>query len=192
MRTIILASQSPQRKMMMDTLDIVFKVIPAALDEKQIQDQDLKQRAQKIALLKALTVSSNNREAIVIAADTYGEFQGQAFEKPVDKNEAKQMLNELSGQWFKAYTGFAYLDPIQSIKVSDVVETRAQFRDLSEEEIDYYVDHNPVTTWSVGFSPAYSAGAALISLVDGSLTSFTHGLPIELVVSNLKKSHVLI
>ena len=149
MRSIILASQSPQRKMMMETLGIPYEVIPAQLDEKQIQDQDLKKRAEKIALLKALTISSVHPKTIVIAADTYGEFNGQVFEKPTNKKEAKQMLTELSGQWSKAYSGFAYLDPIQSIKVSTVVEIQVQFRQLLSSEIDYYVKYNPVTTWSV-------------------------------------------
>lgn len=47
-----------------------------------------------------------------------------------------------------------------------------------------------MTTWSVGFSPAYPAGAALIEKVDGSLTGFTHGLPMELVADCLQKSQV--
>lgn len=127
MRSIILASQSPQRKMILETLGILFQVVPSQVDEQKIQDQDLKKRAEKIALLKALTVSSTHQQSIVIAADTYGEFNDQAFEKPVDKKEAKQMLTELSGQWFKAYTGFAYIDPLQSIKVSTVIEIKAQF-----------------------------------------------------------------
>lgn len=191
MRSIILASQSPQRKMIMETLGIPFKIIPSQLNEKQIQEKDLKKRAEKIALLKALTIASTHPESIVIAADTYGEFKGRALEKPVDKKAARQMLSELSGQWFIAYTGFAYLDPLQSIKESTAIEIKALFRNLTAAEIDHYVENNPVTTWSVGFSPAYSAGAALIEKLDGSLTGFSHGLPMELVASCLQKSDVL-
>ncbi len=190
-RTIVLASQSPQRKIMMDTLGINYQVIPSQINEKQIQDIDLKKRAEKIALLKALAISSVHPEAAVIAADTYGEFHGQAFEKPTDIHEASQMLKQLSGQWLIAYTGFAYLDPKLSIKFSTAVTIRALFRQLSDEEIKYYVSHNPVTTWSVGFSPAYAPGAALIEKMEGSLTGFTHGLPMELVVSCLKRSNLL-
>jgi len=191
MKSIILASQSPQRKMILATLGIPFQVLPSGLDEKQITEPNLKKRAERIALLKALTISGHHPESIVMAADTYGEFNGSAFEKPMDKKEAKKMLTELSGQWFKDYTGFAYLDPLQSIKVTTAVEIKAKFRSLTKAEIDYYVEHNPVTTWSIGFSPAYAAGAALVEAVEGSLTGFTHGLPMELVVSCLQKSHVL-
>jgi len=190
-RQVILASQSLQRKMLMDSVGIDYEIIPSELDEKQILDQDLKARSKKIALLKAQTISTNNPEAIIIAADTYGEYQGQVFEKPGTQNEAKQMLTKLSGKWFNSYTGFAYLDPLQSIKVSEIVITKALFRQLSEAEIDYYVMHNSITTWSVGFSPAYPSGAALIEKVEGSLTSFSYGLPMELVTKYLKKSHVI-
>ena len=191
MTQIILASQSAQRKSMMDTLGISYEIIPADIDEKRIVAQDLAERAQKIALAKAEEIEKLHPEAIIIAADTYGDLHGQALEKPADKKEAAEMLRAQSGNWVKGYTGFAYLDGKMQKKHHEVFVFEYKFRSLSDSEIQYYVSHNPVTTWAAGIAPAYDEGLALLETMKGSLTAFSHGLPMERVASFLKESNVL-
>lgn len=187
-RRIILASQSPQRKLIFETLGLDFEIIPADIDEKSVEFIDLKSRSENIARTKAEAVIKDNPDAIVIAADTYPVFAGEALEKPGDVNEARQMLKKLSGQSFGAYTGFCYIDPSNAIDQSGVVEIEAVFRKLSDAEIEHYVTTQPVTTWSAGFSPAYNEGAALVAKITGSFTGFTHGLPMEEITSLLIRS----
>lgn len=191
-RQIILASQSPQRKEMLSTLGIEFEVKPADVDEQGYQISDLAQRAQDLALMKAEVVTQDHPQAIVIAADTYGDFDGQALEKPENLAQAREMLKLQSGNWLKGYTGFAYLDLVNNVEINKVAEFKFLFRPLSEQEIEYYINNNPVTTWSAAFAPAHPSGAALIEHVDGSLTAFTHGLPMEWVVEGLRESGVSI
>ncbi|MFH1967316.1 MAG: Maf family protein, partial [Patescibacteria group bacterium] len=114
-----------------------------------------------------------------------------AYEKPATKKEAKQMLKEQSGKSGVCLTGFAYLDRANSIIFSQTAITQLVFRDLSAQEIERYVSQNPVTTWSAGFCPAFPAGLALISQVNGSNTGFSHGLPLEMLAPLLKKSKLL-
>jgi septum formation protein len=191
-RQIILASQSPQRQNIFQTLGLPFEAVPADLDERAIIDPDLKLRARLVAEAKVKKVAQQFAQAIVLGADTYPVLADQALEKPADLAEARQMLTQLSGQEITEYSGFCYLDQQSGYFWSDTSVTTAVFRPLSPSEIDRYVEQNPVTTWSSAFSPAYDAGAALIQSVNGSLTSFTHGLPMEWVVECLAKSGVRI
>lgn len=182
---IILASQSPQRKLMMDTLGIKYEVVPSKLDESLVKEKDPRKRVLKLASLKAEDVAGKNPGAIVIAADTFCLLDDEVLEKPQNKAAAVKMLQQMSGRWVVALTGCA-------IQNSKLFETIAKFRKLSDKEIKYYVDSQPVTTWSAGFCPGYPAGAALIEKIDGNLTSFLYGLPINWVVENLKKIGVKI
>lgn len=190
MREIILASQSPQRKIIFQTLNLPFEVIPSDIDEKVFKAETHKLRAQHIAWAKAEKISQLHPEAIVIAADTFTELNGKAFEKPENLQEAETMLLEQSGQKGVCYTGFAYIDQKNAITYSDTTVTEFMFRHLSDEQIAKYTSSNPVLTWSAAFCPAYPEGIALIAHVSGSLSSFTHGLPIEVLTQQLEKSGV--
>lgn len=192
MQKIILASQSPQRKLLMDALGVTFEVWPANINEKAVIDSDQKMRALKIAKAKAGFIVTQNLQGdeIIIAADTFTLFSGKAYEKPESLNEAVKMLEEQSEQTGLCYSGFAYRDLKNSIEFFDVAVTKIIFRKLQKLEINKYVHENPVLTWSAGFCPAYPAGANLIKSIEGSFTSFTHGLPMEMLVPLLEKSGV--
>lgn len=191
MPQVILASKSKQRLLLMQTLGIDFEVIPAEIDEKVISGKTVEEKASSIALAKALKVQENHKQAIIIASDTFTYFNDKVFEKPEDLEEAREMLNALSGQKIIAYTGFAYLEP-QKTPVATTAVTTAYFRDLTSAEIDRYINSNPVLTWAGGYSAAYSEGAALIGSIEGSLTGFTHGFPMEELVPRLRESGVLV
>lgn len=189
-RRIILASGSKQRKILFETLGLEFEIIPADIDEKAVPYSDLKSRAANIARAKAELVAKNNPDAIVIAADTYCVQDDKALEKPQDLEEAKKMVRLLSDSTAIAYSGYCYLDSSTGINHSGVSETTARFRPLSETFIEKYVSNNPVLTWSAAFSPAYHEGMALVDQISGSFTSFTHGLPLEVLVPLLQQSGV--
>lgn len=187
-RRIILASGSKQRRLLFATLGLEFEIIPADIDEKAVPYSDLKSRAANIARAKAEVVAKSNPEAIVIAADTYCVQNDQALEKPLNLEEAKKMVRLLSNNTAIAYSGYCYLDQSMGINQSGVCETSAKFRPLSDAFIERYVANNPVLSWSAAFSPAYHEGMALVDSVSGSFTSFTHGLPLEVLVPLLQKS----
>lgn len=191
--TVILASQSPQRRAMMNTLGIPFEVMPAAIDEKAIVAATQVERAEQVARAKAEAVSreSTGNPAIIIAADTYIVDGDLVLEKPESLAEAQEMLRHQSGRTLVALSGFCYLDAEHLIDYSTTVTTECTFRHLSDQEIEEYVTTEPVLTWSAAFSPAYASGAALIASVSGSLTSFTYGLPMEELIPLLQQSGAL-
>jgi septum formation protein len=192
MKRIILASGSKQRRLLFETLGLEFEIIPADIDEKAVAYDDLVSRAENIARAKAEEVAKSHPNSIIIAADTYVVKDGKALEKPRDLDEAEVMITDLAGDQSVAYSGFCYLDTQANINESGVAETVTKFRRLSPDFIKHYVASNPVKNWSAAFSPAYHEGMALVDSIEGSFTSFTHGLPLEVIVPLLQKSGVKI
>jgi septum formation protein len=190
-RTIILASQSPQRKNLMQSLQIEFEVVPADIDEQAVVAADPKVRAGLVAEAKAKEVQKKYPQGIIIAADTYIVLDGEILEKPVDLEEAREMLQKQSGRSMSEMTGFCYLDPKSGTEVVTTAVAEVEFRELSEAEIEQYVITQPVMTWSAAFCPAYDSGATLIKSISGSFTGFTHGLPLEELIPLLQQSKVL-
>ena len=181
-RRIILASQSKQRLNLLRTLPLPIEVIPANINEQAVPFTDQYDKAEKIALAKAQKIANTQSDAIIIAADTFCYLEGRILEKPKSLEEAKDMLRFQSGKKTEVLTGYAFLDTKLNLKKSGCEKVSMQMRQLSASEIERYVANEPVLTWSAAFSPAYDSGMALIKSIDGNLTAFSHGLPIDLLV----------
>ena len=190
MRRIILASSSKLRQAIMRSLQIPFEIIPPDIDEKSIRDSNLALRAEKIARAKAEKIAADNTDAVIIAADTFNAIREFVLEKPKNLEDARKMLLLQSGKKGKTYTGFCYIDQNYDINISKTVEIEYTFRGLSNQEIDEYVKNNPVLTWSAAFAPANTRGLVLIANMTGSMTGFTHGLPVEELMPLLKHSNI--
>lgn len=186
MRKIILASQSKNRKKILKTIGVPFRVIVSDFDEKKIKERNPKIRAKKIALAKAKKVAEKN-EGIIIACDTFTLCQNKILEKPKDLDEAKKMLRQLSGNKTTCYTGFCFLDTNNQTVFSKTAITEVIFRDIDEKEIERYVKVFPVTDWAAAYAASELYVLGIIKSVSGSLTGLTHGLPTEWLIPLLKK-----
>lgn len=176
---------------MMDTLGIPYIVISADINEKDIRDKNLEVRAEKIARAKAENVAED-QDGIIISADTFSACEGKVLEKPQSLDEAREMLKLQAEKTCTLYTGFCYLDKINKIDYSAVAITKYELRKLSDDEINRFVQNNPVMEWAAAFSPAYTYQLGFIKKIEGSLTGSTHGLPVELLIPCLKKSGIKI
>ncbi len=185
--SLVLASNSHQRKLLLEGLGVAFEVIPSTLDEKNLVQPPEIERTLFLAEKKATEVGVRLQNRFVLAADTIVYQGSKLLEKPETIQEAAEMLQLISDTKISVLTGVAFWSPNQPLK-SRVVTVEVEMRALSLSEITAYVDTQPVLTWSAAFSPAYAAGAALVSRVNGSLTAFSHGLPIEVVVPWLVES----
>mgnify|MGYP000877815503 CR=1 FL=1 len=185
-RKIILASQSKQRlKLLKAAISLPIEVFPADLDEQAVPFIDQYDKAEKIALAKAEKIAANYKEAIIIAADTFCYLQGRILEKPKSLDEAREMLAFQSDKKIEVLTGYAFLNTKSNTQVSGCEKVMVKMRRLSRDEIERYVTSEPVLTWSAAFSPAYDSGMALIESINGNLTAFSHGLPINLLMEFL-------
>lgn len=174
---------------MMDALGIPYVAISADIDEKEIRDENLELRAEKIARAKAEKVASEH-EGIIISADTFSACDEKVLEKPQSLEEAREMLKLQANKVCTLYTGFCYLDKVNKIDYSKTAITKYELRKLSDDEINKFVENNPVMEWSAAFSPAYTYQLGFIKKIEGSLTGSTHGLPVELLIPCLEKSGV--
>lgn len=185
MQKLILASQSKQRKMMMELLGLPFETIPADIDEKAIRSDNPKIQAEAIAKAKAEKIASE-RDGVIVAGDLFCMVEDRILEKPQSLDEAKEMLRLQSNRTQVVYCGFVYFDRQHGIEVVTCVTTDLVFRELTDEEIETYVRTYPVTSWAAGYAPL-EYGVSMIKEIRGSYTAI-HGLPLELLIPLLRQS----
>ena len=138
MKKIILSSNSPRRKELLAGLDIPFEVkVLSGIDESYPEGLSVEEIPQYIAMEKAAAYDIAEDE-IVITADTVVVLGDAILGKPVDENDAKNMLWALSGNTHRVVTGVCITSVDKQRKFSVVSEVT--FKVLSDTEIDYYVN----------------------------------------------------
>lgn len=136
---LILASNSPRRKELLAGIDVPFEVrIIDGIDESYPADMPTKDIAGYISQKKAQAYRTTlSDDELVITADTIVILGQEVMGKPKDEDEAKRMLHELSGQTHQVITGVTLTTTQRQMSFS--VETDVTFKQLTDEEIDYYV-----------------------------------------------------
>ena len=138
MPTYILASQSPRRQQLLAEMGISFSVQQADIDETPPADINVYEVPQLLAQKKAEKIASTQQEAIIIAADTVVIIDHVILNKPKDKEDAKKMLQLLSGSMHEVVTGVC-VHKKDAINIFSVI-TKVYFKPLSETVIDFYID----------------------------------------------------
>lgn len=138
MPTYILASQSPRRQQLLAEMGISFSVQQADIDETPPADINVYEVPQLLAQKKAEKIASTQQEAIIIAADTVVIIDHVILNKPKDKEDAKKMLQLLSGTMHEVVTGVC-VHKKDAINIFSVI-TKVYFKPLSETVIDFYID----------------------------------------------------
>ncbi len=134
---IVLASGSPRRKELLETLGLDFSIVPAKGEEIAPEDAGPAETVMALAGAKAAEVAEGRPESLVIAADTIVWAEGKILGKPRDEADAKRMLHMLSDNTHEVYTGVALRYKEKSAVAAE--KTKVFFRRLSDAEIDGYV-----------------------------------------------------
>ena len=136
---IILASASPRRRQLLHELGVSFRVQPKDIEEHFDANLSPELVAEQLSELKALAFTNEelDEKTIIITADTIVTIDGVILGKPKDAAEAKGMLRQLSGRSHEVITGVT-LRSATKMETFSVV-TRVFFKELSEEETDYYI-----------------------------------------------------
>ena len=145
MRNIILGSQSPRRRELMAGLDVPFTSITIDADESFPDDLQAGDIPLYISRAKARAYEANITENdLLITSDTIVWLDGRMLGKPQSKEDAKTMLRQLSGHTHQVYTAvcFTWIDRnTHQIAQDTLVDcTNVVFRELTTEEIEYYVE----------------------------------------------------
>ncbi len=181
MSEIILASASPRRRELMANMGLDFRVVVSDADEESV-DSSVPPGiyVQELALLKAAAVAKtiiDNKDAIVISADTIVVKDGEILGKPQDEADAKRMLKSLSGSAHNVYTGFCVMRLSDAFTVCKDVSTEVFFRELDDEKIERYISTGECMD-KAGSYGIQGLGAMLVSHIVGDYFNVV-GLPVS-------------
>jgi septum formation protein len=177
MTNIVLASASPRRHDLLNSIGVRFSVRVPDIDEAPRRGEQPVDYVRRLASEKAAAVFGDDDE-LVIAADTTVDLDSIILGKPVDASDAQSMLERLSGRSHRVHTGVAVRR--NRAEFVEACTTLVTFVDADEETIAWYLS----TGEPMGKAGAYAlqgAGAALVSHVEGSVSNVI-GLPMHVVV----------
>lgn len=184
MNQIILASQSPRRKQLLEWAEVPFEIIVKETDEHFPPGIEPEEIAIYIARNKAIAVQEAAGDRIIVAADTIVVLGDHIIGKPVHREDAVSMLLALSGEKHRVITGVVIRKGEEEIAFADVTEV--EFHDLTEEQIEFYVDKYKPYDKAGAYAIQEWIGVVGIKSVKGDFYNVM-GLPVSRVVRELLK-----
>lgn len=187
MKQIILASQSPRRKQLLEQAEITFTIRTAHADEDFPADMDVELVPLFIAKNKATAVSESltddeRANSIIIAADTVVVLDEQIIGKPADEEDARAILNTLSGRVHKVVTGVV-IQTLEGIKeISEITEVH--FLPLTAQQITHYLTRYKPYDKAGAYAIQEWIGLTGIKKIDGDFYNVM-GLPVSRVLAEL-------
>ncbi len=184
---VVLASASPRRQELLKKVVAEFDVDPADLDEDALTLDDPIATAKKLAQAKAALVALRHPESWIIGSDTVVAMpleDGTAiqFSKPVDEDDALEILSQLSGRIHYVITGIAVVTPDQAAIAHAIAEV--EFNAVSDEQIREYIQTGEPMD-KAGAYGAQGMGAFLVKEIRGDFETVV-GLPTELLRNMLQ------
>lgn len=181
---VVLASTSPRRIQLLSAMGVDFRTVDPNVDEASVYTPDPRTTAMARAEAKALTVAARERDSVVVAADTVVVLEGEVMDKAGDEAEVRGMLERLSGKEHQVITAVAVCYPGFTDAMVEVDVATVEFRELTEDEIDWYAG----TGEGVGKAGGYAVqglGGSLIASLDGDRETVI-GLPTTLLSTMLE------
>lgn len=188
-RQIILASGSPRRKNLLQQINLPFEVKVSSVDESFDADLPAAKIAQELALRKARDIAQQCNKALVIGADTIVVFEDEILGKPADHDEARQMLDRLSGKIHHVLTGVALCKVDASQNITDTTtfaeRTKVVFGDLSRDDIETYVADNSPLDKAGAYGIQDDFGAIFVKRIEGDYYNVV-GFPLHSFYNTMK------
>ena len=144
MRNIILASSSPRRKALLESVGLEFETVSSPYREDLSLFTNPEEMVSRFSKEKARALREQFGDHLIIAADTIVYYENKIYGKPKDKEEALSILRLLQGKTHTVYTGFTILDTKTGKEVTEVVTTQITLAQLSEREIVNYFEKVPL------------------------------------------------
>ncbi len=182
---VVLASRSPRRVDLLTKFvdeifgegQMTFDIEPADIDETPLEHETPLAHVQRLAQSKAQTIAQRfaGSDVVVIAADTTVDVDGEIFGKPENLDDARRMLNEMSGRTHRVHTAISVVRGEQQAHTVD--SASVTLVQISEELMEWYL----ATGESLDKAGAYALqgdGGKLVETLQGSFTTVV-GLPLE-------------
>lgn len=183
---IVLASTSPRRKYLLESVGIKFEIIAPSTDESILDKENPEDYALRLSREKALSVSKNlDENTLVIGADTIVVVDNKILGKPKDEEDAKNILNTISGRAHHVLTAFSITKPKDDLLHNHIVGSEVVVKTLEPWEIEGYIKTGEPMD-KAGAYGIQGVGAFMVKEVRGSYTNVV-GLPLVEVLEALKK-----
>lgn len=180
---IILASQSPRRKQLLEWAEIPFIVKVSSTDESFPPEMAVEAVPVHIAKNKALAVQAETDD-VIIAADTIVVLENEIIGKPSGRDDAITILTKLSGKAHRVITGVVIVKNEKEISFADITEV--EFHELSQEQIIFYVDKYKPYDKAGAYAIQEWIGVVGIKNIAGDFYNVM-GLPVSRVVKILRQ-----
>lgn len=183
-KNLILASGSPRRQLFLKELDLDFEIRLKDIDEHYPSHLIGTEITDYLAKLKATAFLGELKENdLLITADTIVWLNYKAIEKPKNAEEAKQMLQQLSGKKHEVISSFCITSKTNQIIKNEI--TQVYFGKLTSEEIDYYIHNYHPFDKAGSYGIQEWIGYIGIEKIEGSFFNVM-GFPIKLFYNELK------
>ena len=185
MKKIILASGSPRRKMLMEWAEIKFDILVSDADESfpsELSPNDvalLIAKNKNTAVQEMLSKTDHAINPLIISADTIVVLNGEIIGKPINREDAIEILKKLSGQKHEVITAVAMNDGNKEITFTDT--TSVSFHALTEEQIIHYVDNYKPYDKAGAYAIQEWIGVVGIKSIEGDFYNVM-GLPISRIL----------
>lgn len=187
MQKIILASQSPRRKQLLEWAEVPFDVLVKETDESYPADMHIEEVSVYIARNKALAINElikGNTTPTILAADTVVVLGGRIIGKPKDREDAVEILQALSGNTHRVITGVVIVKGDYETAFADITEV--SFHTLTTEQIAFYVDKYKPYDKAGAYAIQEWIGVVGIKSITGDFYNVM-GLPVSRVVQALEE-----
>jgi septum formation protein len=175
--TLILGSTSRYRRELLSRLKLKFEVASPDVDETPLPGETPAVLAMRLALAKAKEVAQRFPNAVVIGSDQVADLHGEPIGKPGDHERAVAQLRRMSGQTVVFQTAVAVVHHGVDFSASALVPVTVKFRDLSDIEIEHYLQlEQPYDC--AGSAKSEALGIALLDAIDSSDPTALVGLPL--------------
>jgi septum formation protein len=187
MHSLILASTSAYRRVLLERFDLDFETVAPEVDEKHLDGESPVERASRLSLAKALDVAERYPDAVVIGSDQVASAGSRILDKPRDAATTRAQLAALSGSAARFFTGCALVKPAASIRLTHVDTTTVYFRPLTTAEIGRYVEREKPLDCAGGFK-AEALGVTLFESIESTDPTALIGLPLIWLSGALRRA----
>ena len=181
--SFILASGSPRRRELLESIGLRFEVMASDVDEIRGVDEIPEHYVARLAEEKADAVGRLRQDCWIIAADTTVVVDSNVLEKPESRDDAARMLAAIRGRTHVVHTGVRLLSPTGKGKTS-TISTRVTISPMSDSEIAWYVSTGEPMD-KAGAYAIQGLGAMFVESVEGSYTNVV-GLPLPTLVKMMR------
>lgn len=184
-QNLILGSSSPSRIELLKRIFHTFEIIKPDIEEPSSGFSSPREQVALISWLKGQEVSFQVGDGIIIAADTIGWIDGKPLLKPLDRDDAKDMISRMSGRDHELWTGVVLWHKPTNLQMSWQEQSIVSFKKVIPEEIERYLETRSWRNHSGSYA-IEEENDPWVKISKGSITNVI-GLPLESLLINLKK-----